>query len=101
MATTKFTKTRVYQYMSKMWQEHQTLFAKQCELEESVTRIKLEIRNLERRWWQRLTGGDVRLNLKKLKIHLISIIRRLSKIVDRCTSITKTTSSWANAFQLT
>ena len=98
MATTDFAKTRVYLYMSKLWQEHDILSSKQRELENSALKLKSEIRSLERKWWHLLTAKEVRNSLAKLKIRLKSITRKLSLVVERCTAITKATDSWTGVF---
>jgi chromosome segregation ATPase len=98
MASTDFAMNRVFNYMSRMWQEHEALSEKRRELESSAEELKNQIRNLERNWILKFTNKSVRSTIHKLKACLASVSRRLSSVVQRCLAIAKATDSWAGVF---
>lgn len=98
MATTEFSKTRVFIYMSKLWEEHASLNGVKDSLEQSAATIKSSIRNLQRRWWSWLTVEAVRDSIKRLKAELGQIQSKLAKVKERCAAIAQTTGSWTNVF---
>lgn len=95
MASSEFTKNRVFSYMSRLWQEHAQLSRKRVELDQKAKKLKSEIRQIERNWLKKYFSQSVRKAVAQLKESLESISKNLVAIVERCSAITKATASWA------
>ncbi|WP_045861652.1 hypothetical protein [Teredinibacter purpureus] len=99
MNATEFSKTRVFIYMSKLWEEHASLNGLKETIEDSVNKLQSRIRNLQKRWWSYLTVGAVRDSLKRMKKELGLLRKKLLTVKERCEAITKTTGSWTTVFE--
>ncbi|MFA0809538.1 hypothetical protein [Microbulbifer epialgicus] len=96
MANTEFAVKRVFNYMSYLWQEHETLSEERRKLESSAEHLKIQLRKLERNLVKIIFKKSVRSMISCLRERLAIIKRSLSNIVQRSLEITKATNSWAH-----